>query len=431
MTFKSVKNLAIFNLTLSKCGLPCNNSSNNNIVPNMEDHMTTIAPALYLLNCSYVNLSHLSILNDHGTRLGAALLNIAGNVSITDCLFEAGGGGLYVTTNFTKNVQEDHVTDQHDNDFKTHPGTALMTITRCNFTNNKNSQGSGGGLATIISGMNGHYSVRISDCYFVNNTAAVSGGGLFIKFKLDSSNNSVVIENCTFIQNKCHYGGGGACAGFNVESHISVSNVISFSHCLFQDNTAFGNGGGLSLYSHKGMGFALMKNWFHLENCQWMHNNAFVASALDVAPAYRSHLDAGSLPYIIIDNCSFDSNVCNNRSESNSSDKHFTVSINGLATVLISGFRVKFKQWVIFRHNYGTGLHLSLASVNISEGSCLYFEGNTGKHGGGITMVAFSQLTIHNNCKLMFINNTSLTRGGAFNVQFVDYQHEAYFSSSW
>ena len=419
MTFTSVKNLSIFNLTMTKCSSLCNSSST---APNVEGHMTTYnltASMLFLLNCSCVNLSRLSILNGHGTRLGAALYDTAGNVSITDCLFEAGGGGLY--NEFTKHTQEHQVIYQYNN-IETY---ALISITRCNFTNNNNSHGPGGGLRLVT---NKHYYVRIIDCYFLNNTA-LSGGGLFVEFKGSQSNNSIVVENCSFIQNKCYHGGGGACVGFNLP-HASKNNVVNFTSCLFQGNIALRNCGGLSLYSNKGTSFALMENRFHLENCRWTNNSAFVASALDLAPEYHSLLDKDSLPISVIDNCIFDSNICINQPESSGSDEHFRVRISGLATVLISGFQVRFKRRMVFQLNKGTGLHLSLASVNIVEGSSLYFEGNIGKHGGGITMVAFSQLTIHDNCNLTFINNTSLTRGGAFNVQLIDYQHEAYFSHS-
>ena len=46
--------------------------------------------------------------------------------------------------------------------------------------------------------------------------------------------------------------------------------------------------------------------------------------------------------------------------------------------------------------------------------------GNTGKHGGAITVAAFSVLYIENQRNVSFVNNTSNTKGGALLVLYRD-----------
>ena len=98
--------------------------------------------------------------------------------------------------------------------------------------------------------------------------------------------------------------------------------------------------------------------------------------------------------------------------------------------MFISTFQVKFKREIFFKDNEGTALHLSSASVNLTKGSLVHFEGNYGKYGGAVNMIALSVIHVYDECTLNFINNTSVSKGGAFYVHSLDQQHEASFSHS-
>ena len=446
--FRAVKNLSILDLTFSNCGSLQSSTSQN--VSNMDNLTTYLFPTtLYLLNCSHVNLINIAICDGHGT--GAALFDTVGDVKLINCSFNnnrppppdyPGGGGLHIE--FT-NCTPGHLGNCHHDKF-----SASYNIKRCSFVNNNathlsisktsyirstsyfQGMGKGGGMAIYINGKHRHCSIKVCDCIFANNSA-VFGGGLFVQYNDSPSSNTVLFENSNFVENKCYiYGGGGVSGGFRVSpanSVVTINNTISFKNCVFERNSARGNGGGLSLFSTKGKNSNFETNNIYLVNCTWRNNSAFVASAVDLAPAVFNRLGSGLMPIPIVDNCSFDSNYNINITESKS-DVHFNASVSGIATVYISGFQVEFRRDMFFVHNKGTALHLSLASVSVTNGSCLYFEGNTGKHGGAITMAAFSVLLIHDNSALWFVNNTSLSRGGAFFVHSIDHQHETYFAHS-
>ena len=448
--FNTIRNLSILDLTFLNCGsLQSSTSQNMSITANLTTYL--FPTTLYLLNCSDVNLINIVVSSGHGT--GAALFDTVGDVKLINCVFESnkvrnshtpGGGGLYIEfTNCTPGYLGNC---HHDN------SPATYNIDGCSFINNIASllsiqntsyirstsyfqgMGKGGGIAIYINGNSTNYSIRVLNCTFVNNSA-VFGGGLFVQYRDSPSNNSVIIENSNFAKNKCYiYGGGGASGGFIVgfaNSVITTNNTINFTNCLFERNFARGNGGGVSLFSTKGMNNNFLTNEIHLVNCTWRKNSAFVASAFDLAPEVFSRLGSGLLPIPVMDNCSFEFNYNQNNMESQSNNENrFNSSVNGLATVYISGFQVEFRRRIFFLHNNGTGLYLSLASINVTKGSTLHFEGNFGKNGGAITMVAFSVLFIHDNCGLSFINNTSVSKGGAFLVNSIDNQHEAHFSHS-
>ena len=447
--FNTIRNLSISDLTFLNCGSLQSSTSHN--VSNTVNLTTYLFPTtLYLLNCSNVKFVNTVICNGRG--IGAALFDTVGDVRFINCVFESnkvrnshypGGGGLYIE--FT-NCTPGYFGNCHRDKF-----SASYTIDSCSFTNNNASllsvnktsyirstsyfqgMGKGGGMAVYINGNSSHYSIRILNCTFLNNSA-VFGGGLFVQYRDSPSDNSVVIENSNFTRNKCYiYGGGGACGGFIIglaNSMVTTNNTINFTNCVFERNSAKGNGGGLSLFSSKGMNSNVVTNKIHLVNCIWRNNSAFVASAFDLAAEVFSRLGSGLLPIPVMDNCSFEFNYNQNSFSELKNESYFNAHVNGLATVYISGFQVEFRRSMFFLHNNGTGLYLSLASVNVTKGSTLHFEGNNGKHGGAITMTAFSVLFIHDNCVLSFVNNTSVSKGGVFLVHSIDSQHEAHFSHS-
>lgn len=447
--FNTILSLSILDMRFLNCG-SLQSSTSQNVSNEQETYL--FPTTLYLLNCSNVNLSNIIIRNSHGTAI--ALFDTVGEVKITDCCFEnnrvrsphalyPGGGGLYIE--FT-NCTPGHFGSCHHDGFVSssyiikncwfmNNNASLLSISDTSYTLSKGSfqgMGKGGGMAIFINGKNENCSIKVINCTFFNNSA-VFGGGLFVQFRDRPSNNFVSVENCNFTKNKAYiYGGGGVCGGFiisKVNSINTVNNTMVFTSCVLERNLARGNGGGMSLFTTKGKHSNNEANKINILNCLWKKNSAFVASALDLAPEVYSRLGSGPLPTPKIENCTFDSNFNTGNNILNDNSLYNVTEI-GLATVYISGYTVDFKGDIIFLNNHGTALYLSLASVSLTNGSNLHFQGNYGKHGGGIFIAAFSVLFIHDNCNLTFSNNTSATQGGAILVHFMDYQHEVNFSHS-
>ena len=451
--FISLQNVAIMDLTFLNCGSLQSGTSKN--VSLHASNSTYLFPTtLYFLNCSDVDITNITISHSVGT--GMALFDIVGNVSIKNCSFKdnkvreqlvyPGGGGLYIE--FTR-CTPGRLENCHRDSF-TPAKASYYVISHCYFEENNGSllnvtsasyidshspfqgMGKGGGMALYINGNSKDVSITISDCTFFNNSA-VFGGGAFIQFRDSPVNVTLVIERNNFTKNSCYiYGGGGISFGFVItmeNSNNVTGNVINLTDCTFEENSAKGNGGGLSVFSTKGTSTTFSStNIINITNCQWSNNSAFVASAVDIAPEVFSRLGSGLLPKVIIDNCTFQHNRVIDVKKPVSN--YFNASINGLATVYISGFQVDFSRNICFHNNTGTGIYLTLASIVIKEGANIHFEGNIGKHGGAITVAAFSVLYIENQCSLWFVNNTSLTKGGAILVLYTETQHEAGFSHS-
>ena len=371
-----------------------------------------------------------------------------------------GGGGLYIEfTDCTPGMLGEQciVKDRYPD--------SNYTIQNCAFLNNKASIlgniyihpqgpfqgfGRGGGLAIYLNGNTKKCTITIINCRFQNNSAFV-GGGIFTLFRGSPSHNSINVKDSDFTTNKVvrrggggrfhktREGGGGAGGGgvgggflFSKDKRDPILNSLVFMRCQYVGNSAEGNGGGLSLFSTKGMNSDnIMKNTIKLINCSLSNNHAYVASALDFAPEVYDRLGSGVLPIPVNDNCNFVKNHVVNRDLPRYEKlHHLNTSLSGIATVFISTFQVKFKREIFFKDNEGTALHLSSASVNLTKGSLVHFEGNYGKYGGAVNMIALSVIHVYDECTLKFINNTSVSKGGAFYVHSLDQQHEASFSHS-
>ena len=457
--FKEVDNILMTNLTFLHCGSLQNNSLVN-----------CFHSSLYFHDCSNLTLENIAIKDGHGT--GAILYNVFGTVGIFHSLFDnntvgnpkmySGGGGLLIVfTNFSSgklgqySISKDEYKNSH------------YTIQNCTFSNNNASSleeiyirsdgtlkgfGRGGGLAVYLDGNTKWCSLTITECFFQNNSAYL-GGGIFVMFRRNVSYNSVTVKDSDFITNHAisfsphrdHNideradlqkllqrkggGGGGAGGGFLLNKQYPVNNSLVYINCRFIGNHADGNGGGLSIFSTRMVSsHNASKNHIKLINCSMHNNSAYVASALDLSPEVYDRLGYGTLPVPIIKNCSFVMNIILNRNLQNI--EFVKTFLNGIATVFISTFLVKFYGTVTFMHNNETALHLSSASINLTKGSCLHFEGNHGKNGGAVSMIARSVMHVEDECDLRFINNSAVAKGGAFYVYSIDHQHEVQFSHS-
>ncbi len=467
--FKDAKNILMINLKFMQCGSLQNNSI-------FEDFNCSHS-SLYFFNCSNLILANIVIKDGYGT--GAILLNVFGTVVITNCTFDnnkvrnskmySGGGGLLVVLIKSPSGKS----GGHSTSIGEYINNCY-TIQNCTFSNNHahasslqpiyihsddafQGFGRGGGLAVYLDGKMTHSSVTIIKSIFRNNSAYL-GGGLFVMFRGYSSHNSVTVKDSDFIKNhaiafmpqkdvgdiernetqnlqllQIKGGGGGGAGGgflFNKRNHDLVENSLVFMNCQFIGNHADGNGGGLSIFSTRMISSdTAKKNNITLIDCSMHNNSAYVASALDLSPEVFDRLGYGTLPTPVIENCDFVNNIVLDRELMHLLGLVKT-SLNGIATVFISTFLVKFHGHITFMHNNETALHLSSASVHLTQGSSVNFEENHGKNGGAVSMIARSVLHVEDDCVLRFINNSAVAKGGAFYVYSIDHQHEVQFSHS-
>ena len=466
--FKDTKNILMKNLTFMQCGSLQNYS--------IATDFNFFRSSLHFFNCSNLTLKNVIIKDGYGT--GAILFNVFGTVMVSHCVFDSntvrnpkmysGGGGLImVISNSSSGKPVEHSTSM-DGCINN-----CYTIQNCTFSNNHASSskrnniyihsndtfqgfGRGGGLAIYLDGNMKHCNVTIIQSIFRSNSAYL-GGGLFVMFRGDSSYNSVTIEGSKFITNhaiaftplsadnddierseiqellqKKGGGGGGAGGGFllNKKNHNLVGNSLIFKTCQFESNHADGNGGGVSIFSTRVISSdKAKKNKIALIDCRIQNNSAYVASAVDLSPEVYDRLGYGTLPAPMIENCHFVNNAILNKDLPTESGRVNT-SLNGIATVFISAFFVHLNGNITFMQNKETALHLSSASVRLTNGSSLHFVENHGKNGGAVSMIARSVLYIEENCDLWFINNSAVAKGGAFYVYSIDHQHEVQFSHS-
>jgi|GEM_PF-1227252 len=144
-------------------------------------------------------------------------------------------------------------------------GTAITTMTDCNFTGNS-ADTYGGGIYYSGNGAGG--GVVLQNCEFTGNTATVNGGGLagwfFGTDALDAHNCDIndntapygggfyldstfpVIGNCNFVDNQAQE--GGALIGVNCLVDIHGSNITGNAAV-----TPSGIGGGLALWNSSGL----------------------------------------------------------------------------------------------------------------------------------------------------------------------------------
>jgi len=150
-----------------------------------------------------------------------------------------------------------------------------------------------GGLTISYRGLSSTSQMRISNCSFKNNIAAVNksndedasnrpffyiprghGGGLLVFFE-NSSHHSIHVESCTFKGNTAQLGGGGASVLFYRGSDVvaqlgmpsSQDNLVAFTGCEFFNNTAT-HGGGLEVLAFE----ESINNNFIVCNCLMSRN---------------------------------------------------------------------------------------------------------------------------------------------------------------
>ena len=434
--FRDIQDLHIAHLKFSKCGF-------SQFYDEVSDSVEfEFHAALHLVQCNNVVINNVTISNSQG--VGAIFQNTHGEVTIVNSTFEknepvsqsSGGGGLYIELG-------SHNTDHNASQIESRYYVGKYIIQNCFFIRNsaifnalqflsnssfdissKSLLGKGGGLFISLHDNNNRHQVKVLNCTFDENTA-LGGGGVFVQLWESPNNNTVIIESSLFLKNKCQHAGGGANIGyaFCADPKNGAYNNITFLDCLFEDNISQGSGGGVHLFSTQATDLSIITNTITFHNCTLKRNQAYIASALALVP--KTHHN-GSLPIPVLSWCNFLSNYVINKTLVNSDV--FNASLNGLATIIVSDFQIKFEGNTHFFENTGTALWLTSAQVEIVYGALLNFTNNSGSYGGAIGLYGESVIHICNKTRLYFINNTAKLRGGAISVETSDFLQKYLFS---
>ena len=183
--------------------------------------------AIYLDELGYGEIYNSTFRKNTVTeKRGIVVLDAAYSALVKNCLFEENsvirGGGIYIG-----------VFDEKYN--------SNVTISDCNFTNNKASEYAGAVYAN-------HGDTKVFNCNLINNTCSEKGGAIYVKLEslriydsyfennkaqygggVSSRANYTLINNSTFIRNSASMKGGGV---------YSKMENISSADCRYASNTA-------------------------------------------------------------------------------------------------------------------------------------------------------------------------------------------------
>ena len=442
LSFFNITGLSLSFLRLTNCG-----AKGNSTVLNPFTHkMLILTSAIYILNCTDVNISNSVLSMSNGT--GISIYDTNGQVVIesTDILksfvrnassdFLVGGGGLFIEfTKCTPGVVS-YNNCIHD---EGHNTNAIYIIRNCNFSRNIINAskhflnvwyrpGISGGGACIVFGSNAtNISVTFFKSTFHSNYAPHYGGGMKVLFQSSAQNNKVSLINTVFTCNSVSFGdpmGGGLQIIFDFyqgnEFHNNIVNLIS---CDFKNNTAR-SGGGVSVLSSP-IPVQDTNSAIYFSNCTWTGNTALYGAAVYIAPDIWVTEKNGHFPLLVFSNTNISSNkvIPTVRTETQrmvplvDTDQGLQTQFNGAGAFFCTQINVVFAEETSFINNSGTALYLigSIAVFNAS--SQVVFDSNNGTNGGAIALLGQSFLFPQSLGTFSFTNNTARQLGGGIYFQ--------------
>ena len=436
LSFNAVANVALQNLTISRCSALQNSTSRNFSSPNFSLSRTRVA--VYFNDCENLAMDGVEVSNSPGAT-GVLIYNTNGTNRFVNCNFSEnvgnsedtypGGGGMYVEFSYClpglsscENGSMDNYTDRNKN--------SLYSFDQCTFSHNDaqtgmtNSApaflvpfredhvafGRGGGLSIYLNANAAGNTFIVTRCKFSDNRAKY-GAGMFLEFHDNSTGNSLVVNGTThFTDNTCDEVAGG---GMRVAHYVfstgdtTDGNTVQLSCVDFSNNSA-GSGGGLSISpslqsSPESQLFSVV-----LEYVNFVSNHAPYGAALRID--LFGLIVAGGKPNIVITNCFFfDNSVF---------APVYTQPVEvGLGAVYVSDVYLYMGNST-FLFNSGTALVLVASGV--------YFTGktgftlNNGINGGAIALFGSSRIIIDRGIQLDFEGNWASNRGGAIFNEYAD-----------
>ena len=428
LVFISVQNIALENLTFSRCGAFQNYSTDER----------QIRAAIHIASPTNVVMANVALTFNNGT--GLLITNVqGGTVEISNSVFNhnnvmiehqtdyGGGGGVFVWQ-----WQNQEVANKFFFANCCFSNNRAHSTTIYNFITSLESvltgSGRGGGLQVLLAKTAASNIVSVTDCNFTRN-AAFLGGGLGVFMQDNPQNNSLLLQNSMFEENGCQEeaqsgSGGGAIIGFNIRSTnmspINIShNQISIVNTTFNRNCAE-VGGGTTFYSSRSE-YSALNNSITFSGCTWIANIARLGAAIDISPLVVDRLTRGFFPTPVFTNCEF----INNGVAVRVRDLQYTVSTGAFFSSL---FDVTFRSNVKFANNSGTAFVIVNGIADFSSCNATFIN-NTGLQGGAIALIGVSSIHIGPQCTYMFTQNRATDRGGAIYVSMTD-EHDFSISRS-
>ena len=271
--------------------------------------------------------------------------------------------------------------------------------------------GRGGGLglamyALVIASV----SVNVTDTQFTYNTAQYGGGMLVHFHSYYPQYNLLNIERCVFDNNTAMFNGGGlslhAYLYYIENGNHSLDNIWSLTDTNFTANVARW-GGGMAFHSpYTNVPFLSLL----IERCTWISNLFHVGAA---AAGFMRTVDQSEIgryePRIVISNGLFQYNEAV-LTPFNTSVKH----VSGI--VYTEGIPLHFHGNTQFLYNTAAALCVSDTGANFSGQA--FFIGNVGFNGGALFMAGLSWLGLTDGVQIEFVDNTAFESGGALYYNF-------------
>lgn len=424
ITFKSIHNLCLVNITIERCG---------NVPPT---------------NFTF---------SDDLVFYGALLINKSTNIALDNVhIYSSIGGGVRIedTSNkiliqkssFTENPINDLDSSSHHDKVRYGGGLyvkldtssqySLFHLEKCVFQNNKITKADsvpkfdprhttfGGGAYFNVRASNVY--INITDSEFEGNQAGY-GGGLSILFRDCAHSNTVNIKNTTFSSNNVNGTFAQMGGAFlltmtppTVNNTSSMTNIhIELNNVTFQENKAWIGGGAAFLTSriNTSDNITLRHNSIKIKNCAWSDNKAQGGAAVIFARHPEDRPSRGILPEVNI----IDSSFINNANEMTMPNDNVLQGWIGQGVVSVLNVDITFSGTSIFKGNNGTGLG-ALDAIVIFKPTTITFSFNSGWNGGAICLYGLAYLAVGNGSEINFINNTATGQGGALYVNLVTEQ---------
>ena len=438
--FVNVAGLSLNCIQLIGCG------AETDYYPLSNQSTPTEVSALYLFNCSDVNITEALVQRSNGT--GILIMNTYGNVlientrvlksyleaSISELVY--GGSGLSIQFNPCPQTLGTHQPPEyvHSNV----PTSYTIKNLWCNSNRGEvgknqsspcNSVRSGGG-AWIVLGVNTtDINITIFHSTFKDNHVESCGAGLLIYLYNSSYNNNITIVD-TIIQNNTvgskQVGGGlqiiySVCSIGTIPANVHISTV-RFMSCNFENNRAL-SGGGVGIYSNE-IPTGDDQRAVYFINCSWTGNIACqYGAAVHIIPGVLVSGVRSRYPTIVFTNSSFSSNKVMPQTRRG---KNLQLQINGGGALFSSVLSLVFGGVTTFEDNNGTALYLSSSVASFLAGSQVLFHSNSGGNGGAVSLVGQSYLYLNGCSNFSFVNNQARSLGGAIYSMGMDSTHPCF-----
>ena len=435
LAFVLVRNLTLKLVAIKRCGALRESTS---IDPDSPDETEYLSIALYLLNCTHVNIQYVDIQSSDGTGISVYDTNGVVDIKYSNVLdnrmessTKGGGGGLHIEFTYcTPGVVGACLGHGGFNRGSTY------TISNCVFSNNHAQSnhsgfqviprspteiiprvGKGGGLYLSIGSTAVNNSITIINCTFNSNSVNLQGGGALFEFLNSVRNNMISVFGTSFENNTCPENsgrGGGINLGVMLYTLAQLNKTVPENNSFFCSECAFDNnsaqiGGGTVVVLTKGAGHGISTVQF--ERCNWTCNSSPLGAAVFISPGIWDYPEDGVLPVPKFTDCTFESNIGfhimkpmhNGMSE----------TLLGCGALFLSKLRVLFSGNTRFCGNNGSAVYMSQSVMEFDSQSTATFDGNTGKNGGAIAMYSSSSIRLHNDSNFTFTGNTAYSTGGA------------------